>query len=688
MRKKTMIFAVLTALLLSASACGAGEAGRSSGEISSAVPGELTSAEALKLLSEKLPLPDTADDGTLTEYLKLYEALDEEGRKSVSLFDYTKLTEAGYRTANAEKLAAAEQDPILALTAVAKAFYDQSADSHAAEPQKPQTQYDMNNYRRNYNAAPEDAAAQKTLFVDCSSFVNSVYYYTFGANLLSNGKSVTTSNVNKDLAPRRISPDMEVMFYITGRKLESCKKDKAEAAAVLEEIKAALQPGDVINYYRASSGHMVMYLGDGKIIHSIGSANVKTTGGDTDPKTSVENFTADEAAFGSVTIDDWDLFFTEEVTPASQKDGRTGTGNRYLFADNVKSVGVFRPTNPENGRMKGLKASEQAVDHYLYAGLDIEKTAEVRHDDQTRPLYYGSSIPVGAEVTFTVTIRNLSDTVMQQLNFSEVLPEALEYVSSPEDMVLYPAERTLVQHVKELAAGETLRFSYTVKAAAAAGTLAEDTGTYINHIRTNPMLSQLKMDQDTAKLEAAVAGTLGKAFDSGFAAVQAVYAAQEGVNAAPFTDAASEEALFAEILPDNLPDFGAAGGMMVRTLYGGWKVGSAEISAALKDGQYDDYNLRVHRVTEQDLEDGDIILSYTGFGGGAYRTLLYFEGEVYGLNAVGCFGKLPASGLSSGRDLQSFLDTLTAYNLFMVLRPALLPDPGTDIDAYLCSCAV
>ncbi len=73
------------------------------------------------------------------------------------------------------------------------------------------------------------------------------------------------------------------------------------------------------------------------------------------------------------------------------------------------------------------------------------------------------------------------------------------------------------------------------------------------------------------------------------------------------------------------------------------------------------------------LENGDVIVTYSAYTK-AYTTILYYNKALYGLKTDGTFGKLSAYSLSVGASglLQDYLDTLTAYNSFLVFRPKLL----------------
>ena len=46
-----------------------------------------------------------------------------------------------------------------------------------------QINYNQTHSRRNLNVSPEDATSQHMVYLDCSSYVNAVYYESFGINI-------------------------------------------------------------------------------------------------------------------------------------------------------------------------------------------------------------------------------------------------------------------------------------------------------------------------------------------------------------------------------------------------------------------------------------------------------------------------------------------------------------------------
>ncbi len=632
-------------------------------------------SEKLMKIKSILSNIDEASPEDVAGCMALYDSLPDGMKSSVSFEEYRKLAYAEYKAVHGEILESINNHKQDVLAAVAMAYYNQSYASRKAPPSAPQILYDQYNVRRNFNPLPEDATAQRNLYLDCSSFVNSVYYYTFGANLLSGGRSVTTSNINREMSSKPVGSDLELMRYITGDELAAYQESDEKAAVEIERIKKMLQPGDIINYYRASSGHVIMYLGDGKFIHSTGSANPKTSTGLVDPGTSLEKSTADEERFGTVNIDSWDRFFTRNVTPKSQDDGRSGTSNNYLFRSGMSAIAVFRPLNEKNGRMKDMALTKESISRYIYQGLDIEKSAEVKHGAGTRRLFYGNSLYTGDEVCFTVRIYNSSDTVMRSLSVTETIPSVMRFVESSEGSAYFEKDGAIAAHISSLGAGDTYEFRYTLRVCsdAPAGSDVDDSETYVNGIRTNRIFCQISATElSSHAFEESLKAAEGSRFSDGLDAVKSVYGK---INAScPFDSLngfKSLEDVIKRLFPSNVSDFTSSGGnIAVRVLYGGYNVGSAEITAANASLDYDTYNLRARRVMEQYLSNGDVIVTYSEY----YKRFdcrIYYSGSIYGLHSDGTFGQIEPLEICSGGKVQDYLDTLTAYNAFVILRPSL-----------------
>ena len=106
--------------------------------------------------------------------------------------------------------------------------------------------------RRDKYVSPETATNQKTVFLDCSSFINVLFWEAFGYEI----PFELTWHMVDYVEPR---------LFLYERTYEESPE---EIEALKQKIKDTLQAGDVITYDRFSgSGHTVFYIGDGKIVH-------------------------------------------------------------------------------------------------------------------------------------------------------------------------------------------------------------------------------------------------------------------------------------------------------------------------------------------------------------------------------------------------------------------------------------
>ena len=106
--------------------------------------------------------------------------------------------------------------------------------------------------RRDKYVSPETATSQKTVFLDCSSFINIVFWETFGYEI----PFELTWHMVDYFEPR---------VFLYERTYEETPEEIDE---IKNKIKTTLQAGDVMTYDRFSgSGHTLLYLGDGKFMH-------------------------------------------------------------------------------------------------------------------------------------------------------------------------------------------------------------------------------------------------------------------------------------------------------------------------------------------------------------------------------------------------------------------------------------
>ena len=247
-----------------------------------------------------------------------------------------------------------------ALLATAKAYYDRGT----------AIQYDQLSMdrllrvtpRRRLGAAPEEATRQHTLYLDCSSFVWSVFYHAFGHRMEGD---LTWDMI--DLAAPRVYFQKNPKFGTD-----------AEARRLSCEMQSILQAGDVIVYGRADSGHAMLWLGDGTYMNC-SSAGINA-GYD---YASQQNVHSEQ---GAVLIEEGKYLF-------SPCNDRT-LGRNYLFADTVCRVAILRPLSVVGDPTPAALAR-------LGSAKDLVCGVECSHPG-------GRVADAGDAVTYTVFIDNRS----------------------------------------------------------------------------------------------------------------------------------------------------------------------------------------------------------------------------------------------------------------------------------------
>ena len=228
-----------------------------------------------------------------------------------------------------------------------------------------------------YLNTPEDCTSQNIGYTMCSFFAYDVLYQAFGIDMkTSSGFAGAT--------------DMQVFHYtITG------KETDLEKRRIEQRFLDTLQQGDIIvNKHRVSSGHVLIYIGDGMII--------------------------DSAYFGSQGGGNYDLSANKDLI---EKNGSVRyrevmsffeTDNYYYFWGE-KLWAIVRPslkyelniTEQTQNRVKNLK------------NIYVEKLSS--HT-------VGQSVDIGEEITFTINIRNDRDSAAT-LQVEADVPQYTEFVS-------------------------------------------------------------------------------------------------------------------------------------------------------------------------------------------------------------------------------------------------------------------
>lgn len=460
---------------------------------------------------------------------------------------------------------------------------------------------------------PEDCTQIDWGYTNCAAFCYEVYYQTFGYKLPDN--MYTTANLAKYAA----SNGMEVFAY---NRTKGSTQTEAEKQQVMEEFFSTLQPGDIICIRREnSSGHALLYIGNGEILHS-GGGTYTYTG-----SYGVESY---EASVRRVRVENY--FFNPDYS--------TG-GDVFSIATKLS---IIRPldvmTNGINentqNRIKNLE------------GIVAEKlSSHVRAQTADK----------GEQITFTYALHNLNDKDVT-LRIAETLPTQLEYVSGGN------LNGNQLNWTVTVPAYGRADLSYTakVKDTVTYGTKIQSTESFVGGVRVKcePITVGKKLTDSDAQM-------LIQSFNSfkengttltGLALVNAIYADAIGVSPFASTDFATvtrgENGCFQFYMTYSnktiyqLNPAGSYAKLLAPSLYGGYRLWASEFA-----------NDRTRLARVQDLQIGDVLLGKTS---SAEVVMLYLGEEIGFIN----MGTLAADTVSTANRLERLL----AYgNYYAIMRP-------------------
>ena len=264
---------------------------------------------------------------------------------------------------------------------------------------------------------PEESTSQKFGYINCAAFTHDVYWTTFGHKLP--GNMYTTANLTLSSS----ASNMRMFFF--SRSADQVHTD-AEKAQVEQDFLETLIPGDIMVIRRGSSGHAMLYIGDGMFIHSSGSSyNYSGSYG-------VENY---EPTIRYHRVKDY--LFDERST------------NGYIFGK-VTDLSIVRPLN--NATWAGYEVTEATKNRNAnLQGIIVEKLPSVAVNNTVNP---------GDEITYTFAVNNTNHNAVT-LDLSDKIPQNTVYVSGGETKSGDALSWTL-----NIPARTKITVSYTVKVAA------------------------------------------------------------------------------------------------------------------------------------------------------------------------------------------------------------------------------
>lgn len=525
-------------------------------------------------------------------------------------------------------------------------------------------EYDQFNNRRMVYATPEQASSQSYVFLDCSSYVTSVYYNTFGISAIPSAfGSQNTKNYAAYAKANHQNPEYpdvvgywETLDYTT----------KEEQLAVLAEVEKLLQPGDILVYRRGSkdyganysesnlTGHALLYMGNGMFSHSTGTS--WNNGGSEakylykdDPTEAGDRATTEEYYNGTV---QW--LSAETVLSI-------GKGGRMLFGDRSTFIYNFAILRPLERKGETLSLSEQAEKRMAMAGLSFETITDAG---------LNNTVLRGQEITYTLTVKNFEGMAYSGIAFNDILPDGVSFVSA--NIPITQSGNTLTASF-DIGARKTKEIIWTVKVGDSL-----PAGTVLCHQTTVGGLKMKTISNTvsgfTAEEHAKIASTAkqiaegGATFADPLAFVSAVYTEALGFDPFEGKTAAEMLSLLFTYTAENkavLNEESAFADMVAKNLCGG---------SDLYGTSYGSNHERVRTVYKEMLREGDVILCEWY---GKIRVLIYLgSGKIAAIDSEALTCTIKKNGSQSFEKKgdyymqDHYLASLYSYQQFAVLRPA------------------
>ncbi len=505
-------------------------------------------------------------------------------------------------------------------------------------------QYNQTMSRRHINPSPEEATAENILYLDCSSFVNAVYYEAFGVNVMPyalTDKIDGVSQTPQTARFRNYARDHQDNPDVVGYWLISASDD---IEATLAEISGSLKAGDVVNYRKGkdSSGHAMLYIGDGKFIHCSGDDFKAPDGNDypsdsdnSDASLTHDGATSAEKSSGAVRLET--TYMSALFTDTSN--------SRYLGAQ--YDVSVIRPI------ARGVVPTEETVNRMALRGLYIEKSVDVG---------VTTAVSRGDTITYTLTFNNTLQYA-RDITITELLSENVSYVSSTGSATLNEGVLTITAKINPFKK-QTVSFTVKVNENAVAGALIESANTTVNGINLLGAVNTVSAytDAELAALadKAKEYAETGKTFDDPALMAKTLYKEVLGVDIYDFDTAL-------DLLNDmiDVENYGINASSETSDIVAPFLYGGRDIS-----GMYIKNKDIIRLITENNISVGDVILAYDE---SEDRTVAYVYLGESSLLKITSDGKTCESVTmtSSIYEASNILVTIYAYDKYVVIRPSM-----------------
>lgn len=504
-----------------------------------------------------------------------------------------------------------------------------------------QIQYDQKNSRRNLNVNPEDATAYREVFLDCSSYVNSVYNFLYGINIVA---TPTTANMDA-FAKANIGKNSEVVYYIdvNDYSTDSAKED------ILNEIWNNLQVGDLVCYRHNSSGsvggHVMLYIGDNKFLHCTGSSFSYTD----DPTNSEDRATTAEKNNGAIQLLQASELFINK------------SSSRYLFntksGSEVLTFEVLRPLNRE-----GLELTDAAKARATIPYIGIEKTAQTPHM---------STVTRGEEITYTISIKNNGTSAVKGIVIKDIVNDLCSFVECSNNGGVIGHE--LTWKIPTINAGETITVSYKVKVNndATIGSIIDSFNATVNGVYTNKIyhtigsLNASDYELLITKANELVGADYSSDTSDGFKMALDLYNNAFGsyfVNNSTTATNIVNELIYNNRENNTIDKTNQYYKLVNPDFYGG---------LLIMTGMKTD-NGRLRAYHSKYFETGDIIVLYDSYTKLKKTYIFINDTTVIGLDSNKVVSKL----YTTASTVENFVNQLIAYHRFVILRPSLNYNPN------------
>ncbi len=473
--------------------------------------------------------------------------------------------------------------------------------------------------------APEEYTADEWGYVNCAVFTYDVYLNALGYALPNN--MYTTAN----LAANAETLGMQAFYFENTTPGSYTEEQMLE---VERQFMAALQVGDLMVVRRSNNnGHVMLYIGNGKFIHSSGSSYTKTDAG-----VGYEQY---EPTIRYHKVSDY--FFNPTAVGGNPFRGEDEYASYY-----VEKLLIVRPLNAFNDAIPTNTVNRVQN----MQGIRAEKLSS-----------HPSSVSVnpGDLVTFTFSLFNVNAEA-KTVEIYDKVPAGTSYVSGGERV-----EGDELYWTVSVGAGETVTVSYTVRVGNVAdGTLIDGNDATVGGVKHRCAAIRVK-NTLTASEQAAIKAAVEELKNEGttltkLALVNEIYKRALGVeNIFATTDVNSvmrdgSESIFAtstkkysnKALSCLRTDETYYSRMLVDHLYGGMRFDS---SAKLYD--------RTKLLKTHNLVVGDVLIARTA---AAERVYIYVgDGELLLLD----------SGVGDPADFQKLSENIMYFGRdFAVVRPS------------------